>query len=66
MLNFLFAAPAFDYFTGRIQIGYNYASFGDALTDIGEKTFDGCSKLTMQGKQGTKAEEYAKKNNIKY
>lgn len=49
--------------------GFNtskYYSFPDSLTEIGQNVFDGCSKLTLKVKQGSKAEEYAKQNNIKY
>ncbi len=44
--------------------------FYENLTDIGEKVFDGCKKLTLHirktGNSGLTIEEYAKQNNIKY
>lgn len=43
-----------------------YYSFTESLTDIGEKAFDGCTSLTLHDKQGSKAEEYTKQNNIKF
>lgn len=38
----------------------------NSVKSIGDNAFEGCNRLVIYGKKGSKAESYAKENNIKF